>query len=344
MKKILLFVFGAMLMAACEDVPAPYEIHAEEEDTPTTSIYYTSKSLQSGWTLYAEEGYEQPWSQGSSYTQATGYQKWDGTTKSNKAAKGYLISPKFNTVAESGKVKFNFLNCLNYTSNDSDCENHYGIFISKDYKGDFKAATWEKLPYTVPTNARDTQNWATETSGDIALPSQYVNCDSVYIAFFFEAPESNSMTWELMEFTIQEGGVDRSAGVTYDFSTLGLANNTKMTGEQKVDDMTFTFAQGAGAKEPIYYNGVRLYAGNELTITAGEALSEVVINGESNYLGQGENMIVSAGTITQDLMTNTLTISGLTGNSVKIVNLDKNTNAGDTQLRFSSILVKFANP
>ena len=107
MNKYFTMLFGAALLtlASCDDVPAPYELYSGDTTEEVTSIYYTSENLYTGWTGYAINGLENPWSQGSSYTQATSYQKWDGAdTKTNKECEGYLISPKFNTVAEPGKV------------------------------------------------------------------------------------------------------------------------------------------------------------------------------------------------------------------------------------------------
>ena len=212
----LLAPLFAVALTACEDVPAPYEVFDGDnnEKPQATSIYYSSTNLYTGWSLVAVTP-EQPWSQGSSYTQATGYQKWDGSdTKSNREVKGYLISPKFNTAAaETGKVKMSFNYTIRYTNNVSGWKNNHKVMVSKDYDGDvnnFDNATWQTLdvdlvesPYT---------DWTLYPSGDIQLPDEYVNVDGVYVAFYFAAPASASTTWELMDFVITDGVAEENGG------------------------------------------------------------------------------------------------------------------------------------
>ena len=138
-------------------MPAPYGVFDGDnnEKPQVTSIYYSSSNLYTGWSVVAVT-LDQPWSQGSSYTQATGYQNWDGSgTKSNREVKGYLISPKFNTAAaETGKVKMSFNYTIRYTNNVSGWKNNHKVMVSKDFDGDadnFASATWQTLDVS-PTN------------------------------------------------------------------------------------------------------------------------------------------------------------------------------------------------
>lgn len=215
MKKIFSFIVGALVLgfASCEDVPAPYELFAGDgQKEEVTSIYYTSSNLYTGWSLVAE-GENQPWSQGSSYTQATGYQAWGGDTKSNKEVTGYLISPKFNTVAQSGKVKMYFDHTLRYTNNVSGWKDNHKIFITKDWDGDtnnFNIQNWTQIDYT-PAASTYT-DWTLYSSGEIQIPDEFVNVDGVYVCFYFHAPATASTTWELMNFTIEEGEAQASTG------------------------------------------------------------------------------------------------------------------------------------
>lgn len=199
------FAISAFAMTSCEDVPAPYDIPTNGEDE-NASIYYTSVGLNNGWTTYSATT-DNAWSQGASYTQATGYQDWESSgSKSNHEVKSYLISPAFKTTAPSGKVKISFDQTIRYTNNVSGWENNHKIYISKNYAGDYNAASWEELAYT-PV-ASPYSDWTLYSSGDIQLPSDYVNTDNVYISFYFYAPASASTTWELKNFVIEEGEAD----------------------------------------------------------------------------------------------------------------------------------------
>lgn len=207
MKKIFSIMAVAALsmgFTACESIPAPYEIIEEIIGGEDQEIFYESTALHTGWTLVAETD-KQPWSQGSNYTQATGYQDWDGSGKKNAEVKGYLVSPSFNTKATSGKVRFSFDNTVRYTNNVKGWENNHRIYVSADYEdgADFNAATWELIDWKSTESPYN--DWTVYTSGNIALPEKYVNQKNVHIAFYFYAPASSSTTWELMNFVIEEG-------------------------------------------------------------------------------------------------------------------------------------------
>lgn len=199
---IMAIAISALALTGCEDIPAPYEIptHGSVEES---SIYYNSVGLNTGWTTYSVTSHN-AWSQGSNYTQATGYQDWENTgSKSNREVKSYLISPAFRTTAASGKVKIYFDQTIRYTNNVSDWASNHKVYVSKNYNGDYDSATWEELPYT-PT-ASPYNDWTLYSSGEIQLPDAYVNADNVCVSFYFYAPASASTTWELKNFTIEEG-------------------------------------------------------------------------------------------------------------------------------------------
>ena len=103
MKKIqysvMALAIAAMTFTACEDVPAPYDTPNGGGGSGTGSLPYASANLNTGWSLVEITAGAQPWSKGSSYAQATGYQTWDGASqKSNKAVEGWLVSPAISTV------------------------------------------------------------------------------------------------------------------------------------------------------------------------------------------------------------------------------------------------------
>ena len=109
-KLMTVLAIAAFTFTSCEDVPSPFGTvtpPTTDVDDGNTELPYNSVNLNSGWTLEAATA-DQPWSQGSSYVQATGYQKWDGgETKTNRAVKGWLISPAFSTKGyENVKIFF----------------------------------------------------------------------------------------------------------------------------------------------------------------------------------------------------------------------------------------------
>lgn len=216
MKKIfnILLIAAAALgfATSCSDVPMPYDINNNGgEASFGKKLPYKSASLSSFSMFNAKEG--AAWSQGSSYTQATGYQAWDGGSKFNKEVESYLISPALCTKCESGKVRISFDHTLRYTNNVSGWQNNHKIYMSKDFDGiasNYENAHWTQLNYTPAASTYS--DWTLYSSGYINVPEEFVNCDSVYVSFYFYAPASASTTWELENFLIEEGEASETPG------------------------------------------------------------------------------------------------------------------------------------
>ena len=212
MKKLFYSLFAlamtAMTFTGCEDVPAPYDDPNKPSDKIEGAIPYTSLNLYTGWTLHKISA-DEPWSQGNSYTQATGYQKWEGADKkSNRAVEGYLISPKFNTQG-SEHVKISFDQTIKYTNNVTGWADFHKIFVSTNYDGNnFDNATWQEVNFK-PV-ASPYSDWTLYTSGEIQLPDEVADKENVYVAFWFKAPENASTTWELQNFKIEAGIAEES--------------------------------------------------------------------------------------------------------------------------------------
>ena len=257
MKRIYQFLLVAVAViginTSCSDVPAPYEVNPGTNGGGKT-LPYKSTALNTGWTMHCISANE-PWSQGSSYIQATGYQDWEGTgSKSNVEVESYLISPAFNTACESGKVRFYFDNTIRYTNNVSGWHDYEKIFVSSNYDGkNFDAASWEQIAWT-PT-ASPFSDWTLYTSGQIQLPEAYVNKDSVYIAFYFYAPGNASTTWELENFIIEEGEADNSSDVPTPIE--GSGSGTATDPYNVAAAISFTSALAADTNsDPVYITGI----------------------------------------------------------------------------------------
>jgi hypothetical protein len=228
------------LLTACSDVPMPYDINFGRSSSFGKVMPYKNASLGTFTTYDLRPGYA-AWSQGSSYTQATGYQAWAGASqKSYKEVESYLISPPLNTNCESGKVRLSFDHTLRYTDRVSGWQNYHKIYISKNYDGNsrnFERATWHLINYT--PEASTYSDWTLYSSGYIQVPEEFVNHDSIYIAFYFYAPAANSTTWELENFLIEEGVADNS----------GEGGETTETVGTKESPLSVTEAMGKVGKK-----------------------------------------------------------------------------------------------
>lgn len=210
------------ITTSCADIPMPYDIFANGDISFGEPIPYKSATMYTDWTTCAINGKANPWSQGASYTQATGYQKWDGTSKTNKDVEGYLISPAINTKCESGKVKVTFDHVIGYSNNDSQYKEHIGFFVSNNFDGkDASTANWTKLNFNITAEACNS-TWTLVNVGEIQLPEEFVGKDSVYFAFYMKsASAEKSLTWEPMNFYVLEGEAVADTTKTDSVKTLG---------------------------------------------------------------------------------------------------------------------------
>lgn len=202
-KSLMFLVMGAFALASCEDVPAPYVVPSGD----TGSLPYTSTSLNTDWTTEALNELGNPWIQGSSYTQATGYQKWDGAaTKSNKECEGLLTSPALNTASNSADgvvVAFQYI--LAYETQDPQYADHIKLYVYQDNVDGTtpEMSTWTQLPLQLIP--RTGSGWDVFNTESIQLPEDFVNKENVRLAFWFYAPAEKSTTYELKNFTVQDG-------------------------------------------------------------------------------------------------------------------------------------------
>ena len=210
MKKIyfsmMAIAIAAFTFTACEDVPEPYNNPYDQLNNNTggeTSAIYSSEALNTGWSLQSVTA-DQPWITGSSYAQATGYQKWDGASdKSNRAVEGWLVSPAISTVGHEN-VKLSFDNTIRYTNNVSGWADNHKIYASTSFDGtNASTATWTELNFTPVASTYS--DWTLYSSGEIQLPAEFVGKETVYIAFYFKAPASSSTTWEVKNFKMEDG-------------------------------------------------------------------------------------------------------------------------------------------
>lgn len=161
------------------------------------SIPFTSANLKDGFTTITETG--AAWSLGPTYAKATGYN--NNTTTATKA---WLISPAINTtLKDSTTAHINFENVIRY-ANGGDLATTHKVLASTDFDGSNVAtATWTALDF-IPVES-STSDWTFYNGGDIEIPTQFLNKEKVYFAFYFECNSSNSTTWELKNLNIVEG-------------------------------------------------------------------------------------------------------------------------------------------
>lgn len=354
MKKILckMMAIAAVTLSftaltSCEDVPAPYEIPGQGgDDTPgENSLPYNDDNL-SDWTPVTVKG--AAWSLGSSYAKATGY---NGSGYDETEA--WLVSPEITLPQVSGAV-INFDHVIRYVFNDADLANHE-MYISSDYTGDVKTATWTKLGYTPVASATNT--WDFYAANTIAVPQEYLG-KKVVVAFKFVCSTSNSTTWEVKNFSITEGtGGDQPStptgdalnisgttvtltntaaeagteSVSIDCSTLGYENAQDAGTVKFSDGTTLTFDGNGETNTPKYYEktgGFRVYKNNKMIFAGVKKIARIIMTCDA-YNGI-------------DYVGNATATVEVSGNNLVYTNLYTEAQGGGVQLRVQTIKIIYA--
>lgn len=198
---------AALTLTGCDDVPMPYNQPNIKPNEPsgTSSLPYSDSNLKD-WTVSTVTG--AGWSLASTYyAKATGF---NSNTKTTTATETWLISPTINTTASEAVINFDHV--IHYVKSATDINNHE-MYISSDYTGDIKTATWIKLDYNPVEKTTDTKDWNFYAADPIQIPDAYLNKD-VVIAFKFTCNDQNSTTWEIKNFSVKEGKAETGGGDT----------------------------------------------------------------------------------------------------------------------------------
>lgn len=214
MKKTFQFLalaFAALCFAACEDVPAPYNIFSEGAGRGTGSHLPYTVTFESSLGDFTTENTvgDFPWTCQHSCAQITSYIDTDGDgTKENNPATSWLISPAFDlTGVEAAHVSFDYI--LRY-ANASDLATNYQVLVSKDYTKDagVAAASWTVLPLDL-VQVSDWDTWT--NTGNLNIPAEFCNTANVTIALRYIA-QAKAATWEVKNFVLDQGAGDQGAG------------------------------------------------------------------------------------------------------------------------------------
>ena len=130
---------------------------------------------------------------------ATGY---DNASKVTTAGTYYLISPQISLegVTEA-HVAYEYI--LRYNKGNE----NQRVLISADYTDDATMATWAVLK----ADHTEGTDWVTFESADINIPAEYMG-KTIRIAFYYNTNNVSGSTWEVRNFSIQEGKIIEENG------------------------------------------------------------------------------------------------------------------------------------
>ena len=205
-KPLLCAALGMVAFTACEDVPEPYNIPTENQNTPTTPTadYILSQTFTSslgGFTSKSESG-SLTWTSNSRYGAIiSGYDDWDGSgQKSNKPGVTYLISSAIDlTEVDSAYVVIE--QAINYAKTTI-AEDNVMLIRTGDYE-------WEELPMSYDGLGSS----FTYVTQEIQIPQAYIG-KTIQLALKHTAHDSYSSTWEVKSIKVAKGQAKVAGGET----------------------------------------------------------------------------------------------------------------------------------
>ena len=195
-KHLSMAAVAALAFAACSDVPElPYPFPGDDNDTTTvggmkTLPYSESFSSSLGeWTNQTTSG-EGAWINDYKTAKATGY---DNASQTTTAGTYYLISPEISLEGvEEAYIAYEYI--LRYNKGD---ENQKVLI----------AESTEEPEWTVlNTKHTEGRDWVTFETAELNIPAEYVG-KTIRIAFYYNTNNVSGSTWEVRNFSIQEGKV-----------------------------------------------------------------------------------------------------------------------------------------
>lgn len=154
---------------------------------------------------------------------------YDSDTYTNYAAECWLVSPAMNFFNEKG-VNISFDYVTKYNQSGLVAQNNQ-LLISDNYAGDVAAATWTVVDFSIVQNSSD---WAFTSTGDIALPAEYMGKENVTIAFKYTSTTTKAGTWEIKNLVVAGTGEvdsdDTGGGNTGGGDDTGNGDNTDDAG------------------------------------------------------------------------------------------------------------------
>ena len=198
-KHLSMAAVAALAFAACSDVPElPYPFPGDDNDTTTvggvkTLPYSESFSSSLGeWTNQTTSG-EGAWINDYKTAKATGY---DNASQTTTAGTYYLISPEISLEGvEEAYIAYEYI--LRYNKGD---ENQKVLIAESTEEPE-----WSVLN-TKHTEGRD---WVTFETAELNIPAEYMG-KTIRIAFYYNTNNVSGSTWEVRNFSIQEGKVAES--------------------------------------------------------------------------------------------------------------------------------------
>ena len=193
MKKYLSILWVGLLMvalSACEDVPAPYEIHKEGGSTTTIFSETFSSSLGKFKNYTTDGGGE--WVNDYSTAKASGY---DNNTKVTTAGTYYLVSPEIDlTSVDSAYVTYDYI--VRYNKGDENQQ----VLITATFDETDPSAGWTVLNQTHTEGA----DWSTFYNAAINVPTEFLG-KKVRVALRYNTNSTSGSTWEVKNFKVMSG-------------------------------------------------------------------------------------------------------------------------------------------
>jgi hypothetical protein len=198
---------AALTFSSCADVPEPYEIPSNGNDTTVVKndSVYISESFASGFGSFTVKTITgTPWAIDYSTAKATGY---DNSSKVTTASESYIVSSPID-LSKSNGAYLSFSYILRYSSTNASNK----VLITDNYTGDPSTTTWTDITGTMT----DGSDWTTFATYSQNIPTTFIGKSNVVVALSYKCNATSSSTIEVKNLLMKEGKVSNDTPTTPD--------------------------------------------------------------------------------------------------------------------------------
>lgn len=157
-------------------------------DTPVVGgNVHIMEAFSSGFGQFTAVGGDYPWDIKYNSAHVTSYV----SNVNNDAESWLLSSPVDLSNASEAVISFDYVTRYNATGKAAECN---CLLISDNYAGDVATATWVAIDFAITENSSD---WTFTSTGDIAIPAEFIGKDNITIAFKYVGTAAKAGTWQV---------------------------------------------------------------------------------------------------------------------------------------------------
>lgn len=211
----------------------------------------------------------------------------------NNDAESWLVSAPID-FSKAGEAVISFDYVTRYNKSGKVAE-YNQLLISDNYSGDVTAASWTAIDFAI---AENTSDWTFTSTGDVAIPAEFLGKNGVTVAFKYVGTAEKAGTWEVKNVVLTSKEGENTGGDTGGDDNTGSGDDNT-GGDNTGDDTGTGGTEGNNGNYPfdkftLVTDAASLTAGDSIII----AYNDIVMGAQSGkYRARIEGAVIESNAI-----------------------------------------------